>query len=329
MLFWMSDRGTRHIQEKKDCEDCIGAAVEENRVVLALADGVSTCKKAAKGAKIAVHTLLDLLMDLDLTRPAGLQRQKIFEKVWNAHRLEAEKTGCSVEDYSCIYAALRYDRDTDRLFYLSLGDAMILAMGEETDRGLLAMPASKQNGTPASTTVHGERLLQIGHVCGKPYTSILLCSDGAWSLLYDRNRMKTEARKLIESENFEGITGYLKKGNGVDDCSFLALQLENWIRPSNIRPAGQHAGLCRYENAGPNAAAYPGPENRIERILVRRSPESPVFADFSGETIAKAGTWRLQADGAVSYSPFERKQKPESRRIRRTILLQGEGSMPL
>lgn len=66
---------------------------------------------------------------------------------------------------------------------------------------------------------------------------ILLCSDGAWSLLYDRNRMKTEARKLIESENFEGITGYLKKGNGVDDCSFLALQLENWIRASNIRPA--------------------------------------------------------------------------------------------
>ncbi|UNT93092.1 protein phosphatase 2C domain-containing protein [Allobaculum sp. Allo2] len=123
----------------------------------------------------------------------------------------SRKTGCSVEDYSCIYAALRYDRDTDRLFYLSLGDAMILAMGEETDRGLLVMPASKQNGTPASTTVHGERLLQIGHVCGKPYTSILLCSDGAWSLLYDRNRMKTEARKLIESENFEGITGYLKK----------------------------------------------------------------------------------------------------------------------
>lgn len=68
-----------------------------------------------------------------------------------------------------------------------------------------------------------------------------------------------------------------------------------------------------------------GPGNRIERILVRRSPESPVFADFSGDTIAKAGTWRLQADGAVSYSPFERKQKPESRRIRRTILLQGEG----
>lgn len=66
----MSDRGTRHIQEKKDCEDCLGAAVEENRVVLALADGVSTCKKAAKGAKIAVHTLLDLLIGSG-SDPAG------------------------------------------------------------------------------------------------------------------------------------------------------------------------------------------------------------------------------------------------------------------
>ena len=222
-----SKAGTRHRKEGLENQDVVLQGSTGRFEVVALADGVSSCREAKKGAEIACGAILDLLLQkgeyfwkFEQKKRAELIVEHVFYKLKEA----AEKNGVAVEELSSTLAAVLLDKQTKQLLYFNLGDGMLLAVRPECCK-ILFVPADSAEGCPVTTTRGAASVVQTEVLDASALQSVVLCSDGAWQLMFKQGRLKAECAGLLQGASFTQLGQYLDEQEGMDDYSFIVMEI--------------------------------------------------------------------------------------------------------
>jgi len=226
MFFKMSRKGRYHREKNLTNQDFVTGRETDRYIVLSLADGISACKYARKGAKIACNTAEEMLLNHG-ERFFYIESYDAINCILSKIRHEIEKEAKhDIEQYSCTLICILYDKQTHKIFYFSFGDSLIMAI--EKDRcKILAQPYDSRNGIPSITSRFAENIAHAG-VTDANFESLMLCSDGAWNLMYKKGSLNTEIKKILINKNFNALKSFLKEKNGFDDCSFIAVNLSEF-----------------------------------------------------------------------------------------------------
>ena len=58
------------------------------------------------------------------------------------------------------------------------------------------------------------------------FESILICSDGAWTQMFEKGKLKPEVMEFLGNSQFDAVKEFLNSQNCFDDYSFIALDLQ-------------------------------------------------------------------------------------------------------
>lgn len=232
MIRCYTKTGSRHADRREENQDAVRSGEKGQLLALALADGVSSCRAAGPGARTACRAAVDALLDKGerLFTLSGKQAAAIvLSEILAALSAQAGGDGAALEEYSSTLACALVDRESGRTFYCSVGDSLILAAGGKGCQ-VVAMPDSRWNGCCATTTRGAAGQAQAGSFDAGAYHSIVLCSDGAWRLMYDKNRLNPAVRRLLLEGDYRGLSRYLEGCPTPDDCTLLSFEKESGQR---------------------------------------------------------------------------------------------------
>ena len=58
------------------------------------------------------------------------------------------------------------------------------------------------------------------------FQSIIICSDGAWTQMFEKGKLKPEVMDFLAKSEFDAVKEFLNSQNCFDDYSFIALDLQ-------------------------------------------------------------------------------------------------------
>ena len=225
MVYLLSNIGSYHRESNGENQDVVCQSSNKRYAVISLADGVSTCSRAKQGAEIASEAITNLFLkkaDFFL----NFDRRQIVEFALSHIRYslakQAETDHANICEYSSTVASVLYDRRERKLLYFNLGDSLILAVDQGKCR-ILSVPANSMDGCCVTTTKDAAMTVQTDVIDAVSFESILICSDGAWAHMFEKNKMKQEVKDLLCVGDFEALAAYLDSQEGYDDYSFVAL----------------------------------------------------------------------------------------------------------
>lgn len=228
MIYELSNTGAHHFSANVENQDVVHSGNNDRYAVISLADGVSACKEARKGAKIASEAITNLLLKKG-GRFLGFNDEQIAEFVVShvlyELKCQAKADSRKVEEYSSTIASVLFDKRSRRLLYYSLGDSIILATFNGKCR-MLAMPSDSSDGCYVTTTKNASIITKAKVMDAGEIESIIICSDGAWKQMYNKNRLKPEVAELLANNEFEGLKEYLLMQDCFDDYSFISMELQ-------------------------------------------------------------------------------------------------------
>ena len=227
MIRVFSIKGKRHEQNGQGNQDVVKSGSNERFSVITLADGVSTCKKARKGAQIACRATKSLMLGNGEYIARCSSRDLAWNVVYNVNfelQKQAAKDQTEPEEYSSTLSSVLYDKRENTLTIFSVGDGIVFGVGKKGFR-ILAMPSDSREGTCVTTT-RGAFRRAVARTIGRDgIDAVWICSDGAWREMFEYGRMKREVAELIENKNFRGLMDLFKKRHSNDDMSFIALDV--------------------------------------------------------------------------------------------------------
>ncbi|MGN0484738.1 MAG: protein phosphatase 2C domain-containing protein [Lachnospiraceae bacterium] len=233
MIRKMSHMGRYHAEMNGENQDAICSGTEKDITVISLADGVSTCKEARIGAKIASEAITNLFLKKGKQfleyEPQNIAAFTLSHILHQLNR-QASEDAENVDEYSSTLASVLVDKKKGKILSFCLGDSMILAIGKEKC-SVLSMPSDSSSGCYVTTTKQVSEMAQV-KVCDLGLMeSIVICSDGAWKQMFCKNRLKPEVKDLLIHFEYEALEEFLMKQDCYDDYSFVALD----IRQKNRR----------------------------------------------------------------------------------------------
>jgi len=227
MIAKWSRMGDYHASTNGENQDALSCGENRKYTVISLADGVSACKGAKAGARIAsdaiTHLLLkkgDYFLEFDKKDIAGFTLSHILCEL----KRQTEKDQAELEEYSSTVASVLFDKEKQRLLYFNLGDGAILAAGNGCCR-FLAMPADSFWGCPVTTTRGASQEVDTKVMDVDGLDSVIICSDGAWKQMVDQNRLKPEVSVMLQRGNYDELQTFLSDGDCFDDTSFITMDL--------------------------------------------------------------------------------------------------------
>jgi len=231
---YMSEAGSFHDFDNTKNQDAVMCKKNRNYCVMVLADGVSACSKSGRGASIACDAVAEYLLR-NSERFFEMQQHETSEHLIS-HILtklkdEAAKNGFALEEYSSTVACILYNRNTGKMLYFSLGDSMIMATKAD-GCSVVAMPGDSRNGCCVTTTNNASLMAKVGVVDTEQINSVMICSDGAWHLMYNRNRMYQSVKQVLIEQDYAKLKEVLKNQERFDDCSFISVDLKKLQRRS-------------------------------------------------------------------------------------------------
>lgn len=215
----------------KENEDAIYWSENERFCVAALADGVSTCTGAKVGAEIACKSIVDLQLrkgekffDFSPNKTADFLVSHVL------HELEQEalRENRPIEEYSSTISSVLIDKETGKVLFFNIGDNLILGTKKEKCN-VIAMPENNPNGCSVTTTENVLQSVEIGIMDAKGLDSVVICSDGAWRQMYEKNRLYAEVAEALSTQHYDTLETYLDKKEGLDDSSFISLKLKDIV----------------------------------------------------------------------------------------------------
>ena len=219
-----SHMGGRHRRSGGENQDALWAEETARFAVIALADGVSSCRRAKCGADIACRTLARLMLSQG-SRLLSFPPEDTAGFALSRIRYELQKEGGPAEDYASTAAAVLLDRKSRKLLCFNLGDGLI--GGTEAGRcRILAAPSDSSAGCCTTATVGAE---QAAAVCTLPVgrlDSVFLCSDGAWEHLTEAGQLTEEAAGLLADRSYGELERRLIAREPQDDFSLIAMELK-------------------------------------------------------------------------------------------------------
>jgi hypothetical protein len=228
MVDYYSEAGEHHNYDINNNQDVIVHKCNGKYTVISLADGISECKKARSGADTACSSSSEFLLkyadDLFFMNETEIANRIISNLQCKLMKL-SEKESVPFEEYSSTLSCVLIENRTGRMYFFSVGDGLILGCENEKIK-VLAMPSDSRNGCFATTTYKAADYSKSGFDNVKDLNSVLICSDGAWRIMYDRNRMKKEFKNVMLDQNNSDLKKMLYNSKRYDDCSFISLNLK-------------------------------------------------------------------------------------------------------
>lgn len=189
-------RGRSHREHHIPCQDWADGFAGQGLGVVVLADGAGSRKWAEKSAQCAAETLLEYLK----THPLRSVKRK---ELWHALCTAQKNTGLPPEDLgtTLLFAAAQEGE------YLAghIGDGVIL----NGKKGSFRVLSGPENGEYINETyllpgcgIERFRMYR-GSAGGEGPDCFLLATDGAASLLYDRNGEGAQVCRLMDEANRE------------------------------------------------------------------------------------------------------------------------------
>ncbi len=243
MIRSFSKTGGLHRDRREENQDAVLSGESGRFLALALADGMSSCRAAEAGAHTACRVAVDLLLahgSRFLTFSGHKTAALLLTQILSELAALAGGDGMALEDYSSTLACVLLDKEAGRAVHCNVGDSLILAAGEHGCR-VVAMPDSRRDGCCATTTAGAAGQARAGSFDTGAYHSILLCSDGAWRLMYEKNRLYPAVRRLLLRGDYGGLGGYLDNQDCRDDCTFLSFEKERKQRKLPVGSCGVSA----------------------------------------------------------------------------------------
>lgn len=224
----LSKMGVNHSRGMSENQDALCHAQNKKFCVASLADGVSTCMKAKCGADIASREITKLLLEkgdyfleLEKEQVAELVLSHILCEV----KKQAEDDACDIEDYSSTVTSVLVDKRKKRILCFNLGDGIIMVVGKGKCR-VLATPADSSSGCCVTTTKNATAMVSIKLFNAEEAESIVICSDGAWKKMFDKNKLKPEVFSMLANNEYDRLKDFLVEQNCFDDYSFISLNLQ-------------------------------------------------------------------------------------------------------
>lgn len=227
MIKKLSEMGVHHINEDGENQDALCHAQNRNYCVISLADGVSTCKEAKSGAEIASRAITNLLLKKgEYFLEFGNEQIAEFTLSHILFELKQHAVNDSkdIEEYSSTVAGVLVDKKKKRMLCFNLGDSIIIASGKGKCR-VLAMPADSLSGCCVTTTKGAATMASVRLLDASSVESVVICSDGAWRQMYDKNKLKPEVSGLLANNEYDGLRDFLMGQKCFDDYSFISLDM--------------------------------------------------------------------------------------------------------
>lgn len=229
MIYKWSNIGSYHQLKKGENEDYICSKECEEKTVITLADGVSSCAESKHGAMIAGDAITYLLSKKGVMLMEFDQKQ--IAKITTKHILyELEQNAIDnnheITDYSSTVASVMFDKNSRRLLCYNLGDEIIIGVSKGKCR-ILAMPYDSTDGCCVTTTKNSEAEAIVKIINADSIDSVIICSDGAWREMFKSNRIRKDIVDMLTSRDYDALTEYLKSKNSTDDCSYIAMDIND------------------------------------------------------------------------------------------------------
>lgn len=223
MVFKFSKTGHYHTCIGEHNQDSIYCVENKRFGVIALADGISSCKKARAGAETAARAIAELFFSKgDVIM--SLEKKQISELTIAHIRHELKKQTIgennNIEDYSSTVSCVVFDGKTGKLMCFNVGDSAVFA----NDNGKVAVissPLCGVYGCCSTTTKNTEAVADIKILDANGFSSVMICSDGAWKEATEKNKIKQELLNAVAFGEYDKFKEYLEKKNCFDDCSFV------------------------------------------------------------------------------------------------------------
>ena len=228
MINKLSHIGKYHSMADGENQDHICSGENSRFTVITLADGVSSCKEAKAGAIIAGNELTrllirkgELLQEYEPEEIASMTLSHILYELEDA----AKQADADVKDYSSTVASVLHDKENGKLICMSLGDSIIIG-ASEGNFSILNTPYESSEGCCVTTTAGAESETEGRIIDDSEFDSVIICSDGAWRQMLNRNRLKDEIITMLEKGDFDRLKDYLTDLDGHDDYSFISMDIE-------------------------------------------------------------------------------------------------------
>ena len=224
--------GTHHTLANGENQDALCHGKSKGMCVISLADGVSTCKEAKRGAAIASQAITNLFLkkgdhflEFEDEQIAGFTVSHILCEL----KQEALNASLSVIDYSSTVASVLVDKRKRRILCFNLGDGIILASGNGRCKAL-CIPSNSLDGCCVTTTRRAEKRASVKMCDIGSMASVVICSDGAWREMFLKNRLKPEVARMLSNNEYDELKDFLISQNCFDDYSFISLDMRHESR---------------------------------------------------------------------------------------------------
>lgn len=218
MLHSYTRTGNYNISRNYANQDAVYEAHNSRYVFIALADGVSECEYADRGACTACCAAADIMLN-ETERVLEFPDAKLAYLMIEHIRYTLEQTFATndIGAYSSTLAFALVDKKTGRAILFNLGDGA--AFRVNSGRMFTEMMPKRQGGLPAQTTTSGaHRAAEVKRVRLRPGESLMLFSDG----MTDAFTRNAPVMENVRSCDFRGIDREMEAINTDDDASYIA-----------------------------------------------------------------------------------------------------------
>lgn len=234
LVNYFSVAGKHHEYKKENNQDAFLYRQEDEYFAMALADGVSACKYSKEGAMIVCEAVVYFLLKhskrLFLMDKAEISSSLLSDVLYHLRKV-AENNNHDIDEYSSTLACVLYDSQSRKMLYFSIGDSLITA-NKSDDCYIVAMPSDSRNGCCVTTSFNAFSTAKVGIIDVESASSIMISSDGAWHLMYRRNRMYQNIKEIILKHEYDKLKETLLEKEKFDDCSFVIMDLRAFQKRS-------------------------------------------------------------------------------------------------
>lgn len=225
MITQFTAAGTHHTREGVENQDAYAAAENEQYSVAVLADGVSSCSQARRGAQLACDTVARLLLgcpDFFMNATHDEIVRVILRNVLHALETEAAADGLDAAEYSSTLSFALHEHATGAALLFQLGDGLILGCRGE-DCIPLIQPGTSRNGTCVTTTRNAKLQCVTRFLTDEEAESIVLLTDGAWRSLVSIGELHPDAARALCSGEYDDLQDILDQTQPQDDHTILIM----------------------------------------------------------------------------------------------------------
>ncbi len=212
-------RGSTHRKNNKPNQDSVSCNQTNRFFVISVADGVGSCASAYEGALLAARCATETLSE-----NGAVSAELLLGAVAETLKKQSEMTQRPLPDFSSTLASVVLDQQKNSLFYLSLGDSLLLTVSSGSRKcRILSAPCDSTDGIPTTTHRNPAFYTQSGMIAADDIETVLILTDGAWRPMFSRMKMRRELQDAIENGDFAYILSFLEKADVSDDASVAIL----------------------------------------------------------------------------------------------------------